>query len=773
MNDALRILVVDDDQGQRQTLCDVLTAKGYGADAVDCGQAALKACANSQYDLVILDIKLPDIAGDDLAPQIEQLLPNVEIVLITAYASLESAIKSVARCTVDYLLKPIHLDRLLGIVARGAQRRRVAQENARLQQQIHLAKRQWEATFDAILDPVAIVDASGDILRANRAFRRLFGASLTDRAEGKDYEVIFGLRQEPESLLRKEVLRTGARGHAEQNALSIPGAFVIACDPLELGQGPAVVYHLRDISQRKKAEVALSRSEELFRTVIEASKDAFVAVSPDGLITIFNPAAEEMFGRGNQEMIGEPFERLIPEAYRSRHQQFMMHRFAGGQLADRDGETVEFWGLRSNGVEFPIELSISVSSRGSQPLLLAVIRDITARKRAEQEEARLREELHQSQKLRAIGELAGGVSHDFNNLLAGIMGSAELLLEGQQHEGRGRDYLNMIIELTRRGADLTAQLMSFARKGRILSVEIDIHEIVSKVIGILDRTIDKRISVTSQFTAGPHTVLGDPSQLQSAVLNLALNARDAMPQGGELSFQTSLIELDERFCQPIADLKPGNYLSLEVGDTGVGMPADVMDQIFEPFFTTKPEGEGTGLGLASVFGCVKSHQGHITVRSQEGAGTTFTVLLPLMESGQTTAQTPKADQGLVRGTGRILLVDDEELIRGVAVEALRLMGYDVEQCSDGADAVEVFREQHQQIDLVVLDMIMPKLGGLDTFRELKRINPQVKVLLASGFAQDNLIQKALQEGVQGFVQKPFQIVPLSHAVAAAINGTSA
>jgi signal transduction histidine kinase/ActR/RegA family two-component response regulator len=373
---------------------------------------------------------------------------------------------------------------------------------------------------------------------------------------------------------------------------------------------------------------------------------------------------------------------------------------------------------------------------------------------------RTSEQLRQSEKMQAIGQLAGGVAHDFNNQLSGIMGFAEMLAE-RLEDPELKKYADQILTASTRAADLTRQLLAFGRKGKYLNVPTDIHKVIGEVVDLLNRSIDKRIEIKRCLEANPSVVVADPTQLQNAILNLALNARDAMPQGGMLSFVTSVVFLE---AQPDEELKPGRYVQISVTDTGVGMDAATKKRLFEPFFTTKEVGKGTGLGLASAYGTIKNHGGTIRVYSELGHGSTFRVYLPVLEEGAGPV-VPEVAVSAPSGHGRVLLVDDEPVILEVGAAMLRRQGYEVVTCSDPREAVALYGRDWRSIDLVILDMVMPKMGGRDVFLAMREINPAVKALLASGFSINGEAQGIMNLGVMAFVSKPFRLADLAQGVA--------
>ena len=377
-------------------------------------------------------------------------------------------------------------------------------------------------------------------------------------------------------------------------------------------------------------------------------------------------------------------------------------------------------------------------------------------------------QLAQAEKLGLLGQLAGGIAHDFNNLLGGILGCADLLQRGSGSDADRERYIEMILETGQRAADLVQQLLAFARPAPTSRAPLDIHDVIQEVIRILTHTIDPRIEIHKRLAAGETTIEGDRSAVQSALLNLGVNARDAMPDGGKLSFATRVVDVDKETCRRFGhSIQPGRYVEVSVSDDGTGMSADVQARVFEPFFTTKPVGQGTGLGLAAVYGTVHGHGGEISVYSEEGQGTVFRIFLPLVEAGDPAAA--PSSPSVVEGTGTVLVVDDEPVIRNIARDMLRTLGYQVLLAEDGRTAIDLYRARGDAIDLVILDLVMPGMNGTDVLRALKRMDSESRVLIASGFHLDMDMPDVRREGASGFLSKPFILAGLSQAVAAALD----
>ncbi|HKQ60790.1 MAG TPA: PAS domain S-box protein [Candidatus Polarisedimenticolaceae bacterium] len=520
------------------------------------------------------------------------------------------------------------------------------------------------------------------------------------------------------------------------------------------GQVIGAVGAALDITERKRAEEASRQSEARKGAILDTALDAIITMDHRGRITEFNPAAERLFGYRREEILGQELaERLIPPELRAAHRRGMERHLASGEGCVI-GRRLELNALHRDGREFPVEISITRIAVDGPPCFTGYVRDLTERKQAEDALRQREEQLRHAQKMEAIGTLAGGVAHDFNNILTGILGYAQLLRREALAGSPSARAAEVIEKGATRAAALTQQLLGFARKGKNQDVSIDLHATIREVVGLLEHSLNKNITIHQDLAAEAAHVRGDPGQLQQVILNLAVNARDAMPAGGELSFITRHVE-------------PGSAVLLTIADTGCGIPVEHRDRIFEPFFTTKQHGKGTGMGLAMVYGIVRNHGGTIRVDSEVGRGTNILVQLP--RAGQPAGEPLERAEKLVRGTGRVLVVDDEEIVRSTAAELLEELGYDVVVATDGAEALEIYTKYGREIDAVLIDLVMPRMGGSECFRALKGLNPDVRAILSTGYGFSVTVQELLDEGMVGFVPKPYQFSQLSEMVARAVR----
>ncbi len=615
MNATSSILIVDDDPGVSHSLRDVLELQQHKVATVSNGSEALAACQEHQFDILLLDIELPDMSGLDLVARVEELLPRIDVLVVTGHASFDNAALAVRPSTVAYMVKPLDLDRLLAIIDQIAKRKRLEAENQRLQSVIQQAKTQWESTFDAISDPIAIADADGSLLRVNLAFCRRFNTTFLDAIGKKDSVVIFGREEESGEAVGHD-LRSQGRFLEERSDLAIPGVFLLSCDSVRLENGVGVIYVLRDVTARKKTQETLWQREK---------------------------------------------------------------------------------------------------------------------------------QLFQAQKMDAVGRLAGGVAHDFNNLLTIILGNAEIVYDLMSENDPLRERIGVVTKVAERSSLLTRQLLAFSRKQVIQPRVCDLNTIVTVSESMLRRLIRENIDFRTALEPGLERVFMDPVQLEQIILNLILNARDAMSGGGTLRVETSLRSLQEAESGAVG---PARYVALSVIDNGCGMDAETADKIFEPFFTTKEK--GTGLGLSTVYGIVEQGGGVIKIDTEPGHGTAVHVLLPSAEAEIEDSAEPEGREGETRQRpATVLLVEDEEMIRELARGALARRGHAVLIAKDGEEALAEATRFDGRIDLLITDVVIPKLDGLELAEKLSAIHPDLRVLFISGY-----VDREMPAEIE-YLEKPF------------------
>jgi PAS domain S-box-containing protein len=458
-----------------------------------------------------------------------------------------------------------------------------------------------------------------------------------------------------------------------------------------------------------------------------------------------------MTGFSAEEYATTPFINLIHPEDREmvieRHRQ----RLSGEEVPNN----YSFRILNKSGEELWVQLNAVLIKWEEKPAVLCFLRNITPQRKLE-------EQFQQAQKMEAVGTLAGGIAHDFNNLLQTVLGYTEILL----HEDAGKSISQELFHIkhaAQRGAELTQQILTFSRKVQSKLRPVDLNIEVRQVQKLLQRTIPKMIEVELRLADDLKVIDADPAQVEQILMNLSVNARDAMPEGGKLIIGTKNIFLDESYCRRDLEAHPGEHVLLSVSDAGHGMDKETIEHIFEPFYTTKGVGKGTGLGLAMVYGIVKSHGGHIECSSQPGKGTTFSVYFPVIET-EVSIEESEEYKIPVGGKETVLLVDDETAIRELGERTLLMSGYKVLKASDGESALEIYQEEHEKIDLVILDLIMPGMGGRKCLEKILEINPRAKVMIASGYAPDGTSDNPVEKGAKALVPKPFNINQLLQAI---------
>ncbi|MCX6144303.1 MAG: PAS domain S-box protein, partial [Ignavibacteriales bacterium] len=511
------------------------------------------------------------------------------------------------------------------------------------------------------------------------------------------------------------------------------------------GKTIALIGAATDITERKRAESNLRESEGRFRSLIDAARDVIFTATPRGVITSLNQAFESSTGWSRAEWLGKKYYDLFHSEDIDGSRQYFIRALEGVKVPVREIRIHRKEGGYAVG-EFTITPQ---KERGKVVGLIGVARDVTERKRLE-------DQYRHAQKMESLGTLAGGIAHDFNNILAIILGHASLIPRNQGNPAKQTANIDAVIQASHRGAALVRQLLTFASKSDILFESVQLNEVVTETTRLLGETFPKTIIVRLQLEQNLPTIVADPNQLHQLLLNLCINARDAMPRGGMLSIRTTFVG-GETLSHHFPNVGAKTYIVLQVSDTGHGMDQATKRRIFEPFFTTKEKGKGTGLGLATVYGIVESHGGFVDVDSEVGVGSTFHVYFPTQVIGEekTESQGTSTDD-VPGGTETILIVEDEEMLREMLKTVLGSKGYQVLTASDGIEAVEIYTLHRENISLVVADIGLPRLAGSEVFLRLKQNNPEIKVVLASGFLEPALKAEMVKAGAKEVIQKPYQ-----------------
>ncbi|WP_430792025.1 PAS domain S-box protein [Actinoplanes sp. G11-F43] len=522
----------------------------------------------------------------------------------------------------------------------------------------------------------------------------------------------------------------------------------------------------RDVSDRERAEARV-------QAILDAAPDAVLGVADSGEIVLVNAEAERLFDHPRHELLHIPIDLLLPDGLPAAS---AVPRDGAGEKEDPDQRWATRRAVRRGGDEIPVDIACSALHTDSGLVTVVVVRDITDRLAAEQERRRLREEtdkqrlearIQQTQRLESLGQLAGGIAHDFNNLLAVILNYASFIIEDAAGSAPASD-AEQIARAARRGSDLTHQLLAFARREVIRPRPLNLNTVVTEVHQMLERSLGEHVALTVRTTAGLPSVMADPGQLEQVLVNLAVNARDAMPTGGRLTIDTALVDVDPEHAAARSGLPTGRYVRLRVSDTGTGMPRAVIDKAFEPFFTTKPSGQGTGLGLATVYGIITQAGGTVQIYSEPGIGTTFTILLPVTEAEAAAYVPDDSAAGLTGHGSTVLVVEDESALREVTCRILNRGGYTVLAADGGDEALRLAAEN--SIDVLLTDVIMPNMLGRDLADAIRSRWPGTKVLFMSGYAQPVLTTHGTLSADVHLLEKPFTSAELMRALHDEIRG---
>ncbi|MBP9020800.1 MAG: response regulator [Syntrophobacterales bacterium] len=496
-----------------------------------------------------------------------------------------------------------------------------------------------------------------------------------------------------------------------------------------------------DYAHPREITAELLSLKSHLETILSSISEGIIEITPEGRVVFVNPEAVEIIGGSEEKILATDITELFKEEERTKVGKALVSPRTSHHAAEES--------VLANGKE----VSFTVAKIKNDRNKLVILSDLGLRKHLEAE-------LRQAQKLEALGTLARGIAHDFNNLLMEIQGRTSLMLLKAAENDFLTQNLKAIEDIVLSGANLTRQLLEFAQNGKYVAEPTDLNDLVQRTAKMFGRT-KKEIDIELELEENPWVVEVDRGQIEQALLNLCINARQAMPDGGTIYLNTENVRMSKKEAD-FRRVKPGRYVKLTVGDTGTGMDEQTRQKIFEPFFTTKEKGIGTGLGLSSVYGIVKGHNGFIEVESKMGQGTTFTIYLPA--TGKKVLHERKAAEKILPGKETILLVDDEEVVTNVVREMLESLGYTVISALNGKDALELYRQDWDRIDLVILDMIMPQMSGYEVFEALKALNPKVKVILATGYSMKEQAAKIMERGCRAFMQKPFSIQELSNKI---------
>jgi len=737
------ILNVDDNRASRYARSQVLRQAGYHVLEAVTGEQALKIVMEERPQLVLLDVNLPDISGLDVCRKIKghPHAAAIPVLHISATAVEEQDLITGLQAADAYITEPVQPEMLLafvGALLRGSE-----------------LLRQWVAVFDALADGVALLNAEGYILRCNSAFCRLLGKRVGEVLGRPITEAIAGVQCVTGVL---PFAGSPANSQTETAECQFDGKVYRFSSHVAKVRDKAAgaIYLISDVTAEKRASQEKDEAFALLRGLTDDAPVGFAFFDRDLRYRLVNRHLAKKNGLPMEAHIGRKPEEVVPWRAAEFQRLFQSVMETGLPVLDHEYVMEQAGGEARTWSEtwYPVK---SADGRVIGVGVTAV--ETTEKKRAEKERQNLERRMLDAQKLESIGLLAGGIAHDFNNLLTGILGNAGLALEMANAESPVASCLEEIVKAGERAAHLTKQMLAYSGKGQFFVESLDLSEETEDVVRLVRASISKKISVDLDFAPDLPRIRADKGQLQQVVMNIVVNAAEAIGDAnGHLSVRTGVRELSQREIRETlagAELKPGCYVFLEVSDTGCGMDETTRSRIFDPFFTTKFTGRG--LGLAAVGGIVRSHKGAIRVNSAPGRGSTFTVYLP-MAVEEVAVPAPRAAtvrESKIQVCGSILVVDDEEMVLRTARGALERLGCKVLVAGSGPEAIEVFRRHTEEISLIILDLSMAGMSGLEVLPELRRVRSDVPVLISSGYSESETLRLFAGHRISGFLQKPY------------------
>jgi two-component system, cell cycle sensor histidine kinase and response regulator CckA len=755
---SLRVLLVDDSSELLERLVEMLSHI-EGLEVV--GQLKSVSEVRTKLpdlhpDVVILDLQLSDGNGIEILHELRESNPDTQVIVFTNQPE-EQYRRKCAELGVEHFLSKSTDSSLLVKIAEQIAENPEARTQAHSPQPMSLSKveERYRDFFENAKDAIFVHDLSGRYTMVNKAGEALIGYTRDELLRMTIFDVV--------PLLHLHQIQSRLKKKLADHVATVYEVEVIRKDgtrvPVEVssrliyenGVAVAVQGTARDISERWQTLQALRESEERFRNLFENAKDTVFTCDLEGNFTSINPAGERLTEYSVEEMLKSDFSLVVAPEYVKSVQEMVVAK-AGGDVAT----IYELEIITKSGQRVWVEISSrTIHSQGKPVGVQGIARDISERKRAEEARHASQLRLQQSQKLEAIGELAGGVAHDFNNLLTAIIGYTDLSLKRAGLENSIHGNLEETRKAAERAAALIRQLLAFSRKQILEPKVLDLNLVVQDMHKMLKRLIGENIDLATRPAENLGRVKADPSQVEQIIMNLVVNARDAMPRGGKVMIETANAKLDNHNALKHVSIKTGEYVMLAVTDTGSGMDRETQARIFEPFFTTKEIGKGTGLGLSTVYGIVKQSGGNIWVYSEPGMGTVFKVYLPRIDAAAITVEKMEQEALAPLGSETILLVEDEDTVRGLTRKVLMQAGYKVLDAKGGDEALRLCRAHTGSIDLLLTDVVMPGISGKEVADRLSKLRPTTRVLFMSGYTDEAIVQHGVLDANVQFLQKPF------------------
>ena len=746
--ETLRILLLEDVPMDAELVEYELTRAriSFTSRCVNSRAQFLQSLDEFQPDLILSDYTLPGFDGMAALALAREKAPTVPFVIVTGSVNEETAVRCMKAGATDYLLKS-NLARIGPAIEGALAHSKLRSEQERAEAALQRSEANLRAIFNNSLQCFVLVDRDGTIKAFNRTADAWSERILARRL--REGESITGFI--PQAALGFEQALKGEVVLLEQSFRDVEGGehwLETTSAPVvdDEGEVIGVCLNARDVTEQKLAEKALRESEERYRDLFDNASDMVCMTTADGVFQYVNKAWYERVGYTDPELREIRFIDVVHPDSRELYQA-IAERVRGGETVDR----VELTLLTRGGGAITIDGNLSSTRQdGRPPMIRGIYRDITERKRVE-------EQLRRAERMQSAGRLAGGVAHEVNNMMTGVLGFSHFLMKGLAPDDPRRAEVAEIIKAGTRAADVTRQLLAFTRQ-QILRPEIlELNAVVQKMERLLLRSLGEEHQLEFKLSPAAGQIRADGAQLEQVMVNLLLNARDALGKGGLVTITTAPVELGEVYAlrHPDISIPQGSYVMLCVSDNGSGMDPAVQSRIFEPFFTTKPTGQGTGLGLSTVYGIVKQSGGFIWVYSEPGQGSSFKIYLPRADVRPPLPE-ERSNKGAVRGGNEtVLVVEDEEVVRSLACRGLRFLGYSVLEAENGLQALRCLAESARPIDLVISDVVMPGMSGRELGQRLFLLDPQLPVLYMSGYTGEDVVRRGLLDAEAPFLQKPF------------------
>ena len=794
-NQIAKILIIDDNPDNLRMVSDLLEDSDFAVFAAEDGQSGIERAKYTLPDVILLDALMPGIDGFETCRRLKSIAETAKIpvIFMTALSDTENKVQAFQAGAVDYITKPFQKEEVLArlmvhlrirelnaqlsrsnetLEHRVAKRtEQLVQANGELERKIidhrhalealQTSERKFKAIFDQSVHFIGYIGLDGKVLQANQTALDFIDQSISDVKDVPFWETAWWSHSpELQNKLRNAIHRA-ARGEwisfevTHRSAEGMVGYFDFSIKPVrdEFGRTFLLAAEGRNITELKEANQALTEAKNYLDKIINSVADPIFVKNRDHKWVMFNDAFCNFLGFPRERLIGQTDYDFFPESE--------VHVFweKDEQVFTSGEENINEETITAAGGEIRTIVTKKTRYRDEKDnlFIVGIIRDITEQKMIEAQ-------LRQAVKMEAIGTLAGGVAHDFNNLMTAVIGYSTLFLQTTPEDTPLRKDIEQIKKAGERAASLTQQLLAFSRKQVVQPQVLNLNGVLKEIQKMLERLIGEDIELESRYSPELWQVLSDPTLIEQVIMNLAINARDAMPRGGKLTIETLNTQLDKAYTRHHLELMPGEYVMMAVSDNGIGMDKETQSHIFEPFYTTKAKGKGTGLGLATVYGIVKQTGGHIMVYSEPGQGTTFKIYLPKADGDENIAQPGIRQKPIAGGRETIFVVEDDDTVRMLTKEILRSYGYNVVEASNGPKALEIANDRQDPVDMLVTDVVMPEMGGRQVAEALVALFPAMKVMYISGYTDDAIVHHGVLESGVHFLQKPFAPQALAEKV---------